>query len=273
MLTEKGTQIFELILNKYQVGEEFRAKDIGAASATLTSIVKEGYLDKKDTKPLTYLLKEGAEEEYEKRKPKKFNPYSYQEFKKQQELTYDELCKYLINKYGIVDGNYFCTESCSSQNSKIRRGKEGLFIHHYYEKDFIMLCNKEWAVINSFEYQMGKNLIYCNIFEHLLLHIKIALNEFSEEKLPNLVGIGGIVNFIAPKIFYEYKVTSQIENINKQLFDNIMEDFFNLYLKSSQFLVTNFPALEIYKKQISYSSLFEARMALVTENNTMLESE
>lgn len=232
MLTEKGTEAFEFILTHYKTGEEFKSKDIGFASATLTPLVKEGYLNKKDTKPIIYSLAEGAKEEYEKKKPKKdFAPYSLEEYKEEQKMSYDELCKYLIKKYGIVAGDYFLKENCISQNQKIKRGKEGLYIHHYYGKKYIMLCNTKWASKHSFEYQKGENLVYCNIFEHLLLHIKITLNYIKgndriyDGEFP---GIGGVVNHIGPAIYAKfYKGESLVENISEEEFNSIMESFFD----------------------------------------------
>lgn len=232
MLTEKGTEAFEFILANYKVDEEFKSKDIGFAPATLTALVKDGYLNKKDTKPITYSLAKDAKEKYENQKPKKdFAPYSLEEYEEEQAMSYDELCKYLIKKYGIVAGDYFLKENCISQNQKIKRGKEGLYIHHYYEKKYIMLCNTEWASKHNFEYQKGENLVYCNIFEHLLLHIKITLsylmknNGVSDGEFP---GIGGVVNHIGPAIYAKfYKGESLVENISKEEFNSIMESFFD----------------------------------------------
>lgn len=231
MLTEKGTEAFEFILTHYKVGEEFKSKDIGFAPATLTTLVKEGYLNKKDTKPITYFLAKDAKEKYEKKKPKKdFIPYSAEEYLKEEQMPYNELCKYLINKYGIVDGDYFLNENCTSVNQKIKRGKEGLYIHHYYEKDHIMLCDSKWASQHTFDYQKGKNLIYCNIFEHLLLHMKITFyiilknNGAPDGEFP---GIGGVINHIGPAIYAKfYKGESLVENISEEQFNSIMESFF-----------------------------------------------
>lgn len=87
--------------------------------------------------------------------------------------SYIECCDYLKKKYGKVNGNYFLTESFKSVNSKIKRTKEGLYIHHLDEDKAIMLSNKEYAIKNPYKYQLHDRLVYCNLLEHLILHIKI----------------------------------------------------------------------------------------------------
>lgn len=256
MLTEKGTEAFEFILIHYKTGEGFKSKDIGFAPATLIALVKEGYLNKKDTKPVTYFLVEGAKEEYEKKKPKKdFLPYSFEEYKEEQKMSYDELCNYLIKKYGVVAGDYFLKENCISQNKKIKRNKEGLYIHHYYEKDHIMLCNSEWASQHTFDYQKGKNLIYCNIFEHLLLHIKITLGYIRKsfgapDDDGEFPGIGGVVNYIGPAIYAKfYKGEPLVENISEKEFNSIMKSFFDkIEYESEGGAFTRYAAEAAYNK-------------------------
>lgn len=133
------------------------------------------------------------------------------EIDKELGLSYDELCDYLLKKYGPAKGNYFVNENCKSKNRKIVRTDEGLFCHHIDEDKAIMLSSPKWAIKNPFEYQKAERLLYCNALEHLILHIKIA----EEPKKPgaNLLeiqGIGGAINFMIPELNhcysgYEYK--------------------------------------------------------------------
>ena len=63
-----------------------------------------------------------------------------------------------------------------------------------------MLSNDQYAAANPFDYQKASRLVYCNILEHLLLHVKIAA-EHSEETLEGeILGIGGAVNFICKEL-------------------------------------------------------------------------
>ncbi|WP_234013784.1 hypothetical protein [Mesoplasma florum] len=89
------------------------------------------------------------------------------------ELNYDECVDFLLKKYGFVPGDYFLDLECTKKNTKITRGKEGLYIHHIDEDKAILLSTPAWARKNSFEYQKAHRLVYCNLLEHLVLHIKI----------------------------------------------------------------------------------------------------
>ncbi len=104
----------------------------------------------------------------------------------QLKMSYIDLVSHLIAKYGPANGNYFLTETCKSKNPKITRGKEGLFCHHIDENKAIKLSKPEFAIKHPFAYQKAERLVYCDILEHLILHIKII-----EEPKGELVGIGG----------------------------------------------------------------------------------
>lgn len=125
-------------------------------------------------------------------------------------LNYDELVEYLQNKYGIPKGNYFRTESRKTQNPNIKRTKDGLYIHHVREDMFIDLSKTEFAKSQPWEYQLSYNLVYCNLFEHIILHGKIMekvqhpCNDIMGRKM--ILGYGGLVNHICPPIndFYNH---------------------------------------------------------------------
>jgi hypothetical protein len=110
--------------------------------------------------------------------------------------SYAECCSLLLIKYGPVTGDYFLDKSCTKKNTVITRGDEGLYIHHISEDKEIMLSSPKYAKQASFEYQKASRLVYCNLLEHLVLHIKIF-----EKTGPNtMYGIGGIYNFIVPEL-------------------------------------------------------------------------
>ena len=120
------------------------------------------------------------------------------EFYKVASMSYVEYCDYLQGKYGKSKYNYFSTNW--SRNPKVSRTKEGLFTHHKYENQGIMLSEAKYAKNNPYEWQLAENLVYCNYLEHLLLHIKI----FKEDKLDLrrgiITGVGGVVNFLVPTL-------------------------------------------------------------------------
>ena len=96
------------------------------------------------------------------------------EIQKELEMKYSELVEYLLKKYGPAKYDYFCTESCKSKNHKVSRTNEGLYCHHIDEDKAIMLSNDSYAIKNPYEYQKAERLVYCNVLEHLILHIKIV---------------------------------------------------------------------------------------------------
>ena len=158
------------------------------------------------------------------------------EYEKLAVMKYDELCAYLLEKYGPVNGSYFINENCKSPNSKIKRSSEGLFIHHIKEDEFVQLNATQYAVLMPFEYQLGENLLYCDIIEHLLLHICIVKEFLVEKSKENVyVGIGGIMNHIAPQIIdyingYEFKkeylkTALKVVDGNEKFIVKVLQDF------------------------------------------------
>ncbi|WP_051437270.1 hypothetical protein [Williamsoniiplasma lucivorax] len=70
-------------------------------------------------------------------------------------------------------GNYFLDQEWTKKNTKITRGKDGLNIHHLDEDKAIMLSTSAFAQENPYDWQKAERLVYCNLLEHLVLHIKI----------------------------------------------------------------------------------------------------
>ena len=118
-------------------------------------------------------------------------------------LSYYDQLLYLKQKYGMPQGNYYLTEACKSTNNKIKRGKEGLFIHHDYEwnpNDISChsLSDKDLALSYPYDYQTSPHLTYCNLLEHLILHIKIF--ELRTEALNGMLFVDGVERFLIPQI-------------------------------------------------------------------------
>ena len=114
------------------------------------------------------------------------------------EYNYLEYCAYLQEKYGIGLCDYM--RPSWTKNSKISRTKDGLYVHHKYEDHAIMLSHPEYAKKHPYEWQKKENLVYCNLLEHLLLHILICENSAEVPTQNELVGFGGVVNFIVPEL-------------------------------------------------------------------------
>jgi hypothetical protein len=129
------------------------------------------------------------------------------EYENIKHFTYIEYCDYLQKKHGI--GKYDYMTKSWNKNTKCTRTKEGLIAHHKYENCAIMLSKKEIAMSNPFEWQLAKNIVYCDYLEHLLLHVLICEHPSEEKNDFEAVGIGGVINFIVPELndFYSGWIT------------------------------------------------------------------
>lgn len=122
-------------------------------------------------------------------------------YEKMLSMSYDEIVKLFLKKYGAAKHDYFTDRECTIKNKLVSRTSEGLFCHHIDEDKAIMLSNDAYAAKNPFEYQKKNRLVYCNLLEHLLLHVKIAEEprnpDANENELP---GIGGAINYICKQL-------------------------------------------------------------------------
>ena len=121
-----------------------------------------------------------------------------EEYKKIENYSYVEYCDYLQSKYGIGLCDYMTKNW--NKNQKISRTKDGLYAHHKYEDHAILLSNPEYAKKNPYEWQLRENIVYCDLLEHLFLHILICEHPSKDKKQNEKVGFGGVVNFIVPEL-------------------------------------------------------------------------
>ena len=150
------------------------------------------------------------------------------EYEKVKNYTYLEYCDYLQQKYGIGKCNYMSANWIKS--NKVTRTKEGLYVHHKYEDHAIMLCNPEFAKNNPYEWQKKENLIYCNLLEHLLLHQLICEYPAENKNDMELVGIGGVVNFIVPELNDVYSGFTSKQSWRQNCYNAII-DHKDVYLQ------------------------------------------
>lgn len=159
------------------------------------------------------------------------------------DITYIDYIKILKEKYGEVSGPFFylTRNNTWAKNQKIPRGKEGLYIHHMFENLFIDLSNIDYYKQLLDECKDNEKLLevvsktqepdflcYCNLLEHLILHMKIAL-EYNREQYE--VGI----HFIALDLTHYYdlgdnnliKATFSAKNHQwkQQVYYNIKDDY------------------------------------------------
>lgn len=194
------------------------------------------------------------------------------EIRKELGMQYNELVDYLLNKYGPSKYDYFCNESCKSKNAKVSRTSEGLYCHHIDEDKAIMLSNDKFAPSNPFEYQKANRLVYCNVLEHLILHIKIV--EEPKSKNANemeLQGIGGAVNFLCPQINdyyngYEFKQPHLIKIFS--LIENNFDDYIDI-LKYFLNVIEDKPLLRLFITKEKLSIGWDRRIVEKTYNELL----
>lgn len=110
-------------------------------------------------------------------------------------MNYQQLVELMKQKYGPVPYDYFCTPSCKSVNLKNSRTYDGLEIHHIDEDKHPLLSSTRFATKSnaSWELQKAERLVYANLFEHLILHIKICeLN--NKDFMPGIRYIANRIN-------------------------------------------------------------------------------
>lgn len=139
--------------------------------------------------------------------------------------NYQDIVSALLKKYGSAKHNYFKDTACKIKNPLVTRTNEGLFCHHINEDKAIMLCNDKFAVNNPFEYQKADRLVYCNLLEHLLLHVKIAENPSPDANENELPGIGGAINFICKDLNDIYSGKKFSDEWRKNVADKVKDNF------------------------------------------------
>lgn len=177
------------------------------------------------------------------------------EIEKQLNMSYNELVNYLLSKYGKAQYDYFRNERCSSVNQRVSRSSEGLFCHHIDEDKAIQLSSIKFARKNPFDYQKANRLVYCNILEHLIMHIKITLEprhpDANERELP---GLGGI-KFIAVHLndyFNGYEFKREWLKIAFELIKDNFSDYIRiLRLFIRAFLKSNYPEIRLFGDKYS----------------------
>ena len=121
-------------------------------------------------------------------------------YEKMLKSSYKEIVKFLLKKYGPCKHDYYKDKECTIKNQLISRTAEGLYCHHIDEDKAIMLSEDKHAAENPIEYQKKDRLVYCNLLEHLILHVKIAEEPRNPDANQEMVGIGGAINYIVKQL-------------------------------------------------------------------------
>jgi len=116
------------------------------------------------------------------------------EYENIKSLSYDQYCEFLKNKNGKVLGAYFKNQY-TKNNSIIKKGFE---VHHILENKVPNLSNPLYSIQFPSLYQEPDNLLYCDMFEHYLLHILIV------EEIENVTDISDEIKTIIKENSQKY---------------------------------------------------------------------
>ena len=182
-----------------------------------------------------------------------------EEYNKVKDMKYRDYCAYLKEKYGDAKLDYFTSDF---KKNKVGRTSEGLYCHHIYEDTAIMLSDPKAAARQPFEYQLAKNLCYCDLLEHLFAHILI------HEEHNRIVFGCGIDAFMIPELndFYSGWVTKQAWRTNCH---NKIKDDKEVYLA----LVKRLKDKHLISKSSYHLSLNDSYGLWKSSNNKSLYEE
>jgi hypothetical protein len=163
-------------------------------------------------------------------------------------MSYDDYANYLVDKYGPAPCDYFSGSQCSFKNEhKINRMQEGLFCHHRAEEckvDAAKLTDAYFCKHHR-EVVMADNFVYCNFIEHLLLHMKIALDDaYVAQETSQLIDFGG-----AKKIWREinaYYGNGTVIMRNKKAAE-LVQDQYDKYISIMKFFKKFLAANDLFK--------------------------
>ena len=137
-------------------------------------------------------------------------------------MSYLDYVDHLLKKYGPVPANYATDDSCTRFNSSIERVKDGLIVHHINENELKCSLDKFGYTDHS-----PDKLVYCDMIEHLLLHIKIfydpALDSDSDEFWSDIdkdVDDPALSNPEGQLVLFKMELKDMIQEINRMYNDN-----------------------------------------------------
>ncbi len=136
------------------------------------------------------------------------------------DLSYRSLISHLLDKYGPVKDCYYKKESYERfmrneikniTEGKYQRTNDGLFCHHIMENRYMNLSNL--IFIKKFKppymAQLAKNLVYCNLIEHSIIHYKISMESNCR------FGFQGLADFLIPMV-EEWYIDKKIPSLQWQ---------------------------------------------------------
>ena len=169
-------------------------------------------------------------------------------------MSYEDYVYHLICKYGIVPFPYFKNAYSEEIDNRNARTEECLYIHHIDEDKTANLSSAEYVRYKSYapyDYQMPWRLVYCNIIEHMILHMKIMEKELSkareERNISEKLGLGGFVLLLTQiNCMFDYKyngksIPSEYDGYREKKFAEECEGFWiKVFLQTIEYFEERF---------------------------------
>ena len=130
-----------------------------------------------------------------------------------------------LRQLSVISDGVGSGESAARSSSTVINMLERLLSGGFDEDKAIMLSNDKFAAANPFEYQKANRLVYCNLLEHLLLHVKIAENPNAQANENELPGIGGAINFICKDLNDIYAGKEFTDDWRKTVAEKVKDNF------------------------------------------------
>lgn len=179
-------------------------------------------------------------------------------------MSYSNTVSYLLNKYGIVQGDYYENDELTIENKNISRKDDGLICHHISEINNTLVGEANYGKRFPKEEHESTNLVYCNVIEHFLLHSKIAEESLNTDlDRAKVAYISSALVNIARQINSVFNGSMPSLDVNVNIAD--VEKSYEFYVKALSKLWITVKDNEIYSKVLEKQSLATDRNGTVNK--------
>ncbi len=183
--------------------------------------------------------------------------------------NYEEAIEILLKKYGKAEDDYYSEKSyerfLKGEIKSITRGKysrtcEGLYCHHIDEIRYENLSSSNYIKWYKYPFYLQKKdkLVYCDLFEHAILHVLIS-KETSLE-----FGYSGYEVFIK-KMIKEWYLASKKPKFKRKWFENCYEKAF-LSFEDASIVLNEMNKIISYEEQ-RYEEEKKKKILKIIEEN------
>lgn len=168
-----GKDVYDVMLSTYALFPEGTIPNRKLATVAEAMGIPYGAHDSLERSLATGQILVKICEQYCVEKPKK-KLLTSRDLKRQMAMDYGQLIEYLSKKYGPARYEYFISDDNLTKKRAVSRTAEGLKSHHVDENAISALNNFGFGSMYKYDHKRKERIVYCNLLEQLLLHIKIG---------------------------------------------------------------------------------------------------